>query len=217
LGRGQKGSFEVETVTNTILVRDRAVDQVTVLPEAEAEERHKAAREALTQADGELARLTEAMRQAHGLVSGIRGEHLAALAEGADIQINILLGSTSSLDDVVTKYSQTGARLAIANAALQKLTEYSVPLARAQQLQCQISLKAAAADVIDSQRWARYEQHTATLDAMAAEEGALEIKPARFVEEGELANRMREEAAAIRRQLQEHLKHSTGLRAAARG
>ncbi len=100
-------------------------------------------------------------------------------------------------------------RIAIYTVTVGVVTEMKLPEAQAALYHAQADLKPAAADLIDAKRWSRLREHSAALEKLVESEGDTVLRPARFEEEGRIANELREEGSRLRAQafeLEEKLK-----------
>jgi sRNA-binding protein len=185
-------------VDELLLVGERAVRLTAPVDVAAAQQQHAAARETLLRARAELSRLRAALNAANRQAAQVRKDATAAKRSAAEMQIQIWLGESGDIESEVRRLADLAARQQLAIAGMAVLNFSRLPGATAAEMMAQAELKDRAADLVDAKRWARISEHGAALDELASSEGTVEIKAGRFDREGELADRFRSEAVALR-------------------
>jgi phosphoglycerate-specific signal transduction histidine kinase len=194
-----------------------AADLVDVPDVADAEGRHAEARANLETAEKRLAVDRAALDSANSERRELTSSH-RALREGASsAEIARLRGEKAAgIESAVKKLAEVHARIEVSDAVIAALVEEVIPAAEIARMNCDAALKDAAATLIDSRRWQRLREHRKGLDALAESEGAVEIRPARFDEEGRVANELRSEGARLREQRRLYVEKIAGITAAMR-
>lgn len=191
--------------TTVLTSGSRAVDLVDVPDIAEAEARHAEARAKLEIAEKRLAVDRAALNSANAERSKLISSYRTVKEDAASDEVKRLRGEKpAGTEGAIKKLTEIHARIEISNAVIAAFVEELIPAAQFEQMDCNAHLKDMAADKVDADRWARLRQYSAGLDALAESEGAVEVHPARFEEEGKIALELRGQAVTIRAQRSEY-------------
>jgi hypothetical protein len=192
--------------TQTIVTPGGSIGDLVEPPDVEAAEQRRL--EAVEAVKARQARLDLCNRSREGFNVGLKECRIKRLETQTAVAHELInCGGPAFEADGIALGLETirrfDERAQIFLFALKIVTELEIPRALAELRRAEADLKIAGANVIDARRWARLRAHSAALEKLTDSEGDTEVKPARFTEEGVVANEMREEGMRFFEQAEE--------------
>ena len=205
----------------TLLVAGRAVDVVNALPVEQAEAEHASTGAALKAARARQAQLKTAHARVDEVLTGLRRERELAIKAGVRKLLAVATGecpeSSTILQPEIRRLAEVEGQQAIASATLTELIIELMPASEETVLQAEAAHLDAAADLVNSRRFARLREFNESLSALADSEHQVEIRSQRFDAEGKIRDEHRAGAATKRRELELKRAQWQALRVAMKG